>query len=194
MHGRTDTVAATFTADRSLAFCQNGELWDVATLTRLAPDRSNQRVFRSGIHQAAFSANGNLLAIATGFALEIWDVKRLVRVHSVGFTKASRRMDPASVAFAPDGRVVAVGDKQGKVGLWDALTGEDLGEIAESTARDDSHSAGLRSRRQNPDLRNGGHAARDDDGAQRCGRIALRGTGLLRVAQRCWSRTRQQHQ
>ena len=91
----------------------------------------------SGIRQAAFSANGNLLAIATASRSRYGTSNASCECTCVGFTKASRRMAPESVAFAPDGRVVAVGDEHGQVKLLDALTGEDLGEIAESTARDE---------------------------------------------------------
>ena len=104
--------APAFTADRSLALCQSGELWDVATLTRLPTPWTN-------VSHAAFSPNGSLLAIGPGFRLEIWDVKRLSRVHSVdlgGFATES-------LAFAPDGRTVAVGGNRGEVALWDAITG-----------------------------------------------------------------------
>ena len=106
--------AAAFTADRSLALCQNGELWDVATLTRL-PTPHWARV-----SHAAFSPNGSLLAIGPGFRLEIWDVKRLSRVHSVGSggfateSLALRRMG----ALSPS---AAIGVE---VALWDAITGK----------------------------------------------------------------------
>ena len=101
-----------FTADRSLMLCQNGELWDVATLTRLPTPWTS-------VYHAAFSANGNLLAIATAFRLDIWDVKRLSRVHSLEIGVRSSE----SVAFAPDGRTVAVGGSRGQVELWDAISG-----------------------------------------------------------------------
>src|SRR5262249_61818018 len=88
-------------------------------------------------HQAAFSPNGNLLAIVNNYGLDIWDVTRLVKVHEVRdlYIGGVQRMDLMAVAFGPDGRTVDAGDQQGHVGLWDALTGETLGKIGESDSR-----------------------------------------------------------
>jgi WD40 repeat protein len=119
LNGFCDFLAAT--QDGSLAYCNTGEIWD----TRSGKVFSDQRGMSHG-NQAAFSPNGNLLAIVNSYGLDIWDVKRIERIterHDLAGVKLT------CIVFSPDGRLIATGDANGRIGLWDPETGEFHGYV-----------------------------------------------------------------
>jgi RNA polymerase sigma factor (sigma-70 family) len=109
------------------------QLWDLVAAKELCQIcRGEPWDFRRG---TAFSPDGKLLAAANGFnigdpaftpgdgAVCLWDV-------ATG--KELRRTDPdpagtCSVAFSPDGKLLATGSGFGPVRLWDVATGKPTG-------------------------------------------------------------------
>jgi WD40 repeat protein len=77
-----------------------------------------------GIYELAYSPDGALLA-STGYLagpVRLWGVKagRLVRLIE------SRSRERKSVAFSPDGRLLATASVDGSVRLWSVATGAEL--------------------------------------------------------------------
>jgi WD40 repeat protein len=123
------------TNDRALGFCGNGELWDLAGMKRVSDDQTAYQM--SHTHDATFSPNGNLLALVSGYGLDVWDVKRLVQVHKIRdlYVGGLDLMHLVSVTFAPDGRTIATGDDKGRIALRDAATGRSLGDVVQTTEK-----------------------------------------------------------
>lgn len=123
-NGTCNSLAAT--QDGGLVYCITGEIWD----TRSGKLVSNE--YQLGhAQQGAFSPNGNLLAIANSYGLDIWDVKTITLIHKLHDLNIDgiRLMWLQCVAFSPDGRVIAAGDEQGWIGLWEAETGKTIGIV-----------------------------------------------------------------
>jgi WD40 repeat protein/energy-coupling factor transporter ATP-binding protein EcfA2 len=79
--------------------------------------------FTSGVYAVAFS--GHFLATATDTAIQLWDVSDSRHVTS---TKTIKPTDGTflSVAFSPDGRVLAASNANHSVGLWDTRNARPL--------------------------------------------------------------------
>jgi WD40 repeat protein/serine/threonine protein kinase len=82
-------------------------VWDVAT-------RRPVRQFASG-HTVQFSPDGKLLATCSGNTVRLWDVATWEAVADF----AGQTAGVLCLAFAPDGRTLAVGDSTGTLRLWD---------------------------------------------------------------------------
>ncbi|MDM9380810.1 WD40 repeat domain-containing protein [Chlorogloeopsis sp. ULAP01] len=65
------------------------------------------------INSVTFSSDGMLLAVGCDESLEIWDFKNQNHIHS-----AKNYSEINSVAFSPDSRVIATGNKDGKISIW----------------------------------------------------------------------------
>ena len=122
----------------SLAFSPNGlslatsgwyndiELWDVAGSTKLhnfgSMDKSNYYTYTGSL---AFSPNGQTLATA-GKTIQRWDVAsgNELQVFNGIFARLSSPVQ--TVAYSPDGKLIASGNLRGEVKLWDAANGSDL--------------------------------------------------------------------
>jgi WD40 repeat protein len=63
------------------------------------------------VYDLAYSADGKLLATTSG-RVQVWDVAKGRLVATLG-------ENALRVAFAPDGKVLAMGDRNGRVTLWD---------------------------------------------------------------------------
>jgi WD40 repeat protein len=124
--------------DGSLAFCRFGAFWDLATLSRVNnddgafPSADGPTIGGSSHPQtASFNAGGTLLAVLKYSNLNVWDVKRMKRLHHINpyLTHFS------AVSFAPDGRTLAAGDEAGGITMWDATTGSRLGDVVWAPSR-----------------------------------------------------------
>lgn len=97
-------------------------LWDATTLAPLGPPLLTD----SAVAEASFNRAGNqLLTIGVGGV-------RVLDLSPEGKVVASRLLEsPKSIQvalFSPDGSKVLTGDRGGTVRLWDATTGQSLGE------------------------------------------------------------------
>ncbi|WP_405995056.1 helix-turn-helix domain-containing protein [Streptomyces sp. NBC_00986] len=111
---------------RSVAFSPDGrtladggdhglELWDVATGTARGRLTAHGRVVA-----VAFSPDGRTIAAAAVTKVSLWDVaSRKIRATLKGHTDTVW-----SVAFSPDGHLLATGSDDGTTRLWDAATGK----------------------------------------------------------------------
>jgi WD40 repeat protein len=113
-----------FSPDTGVLYTSSGQLWDPAAGKLI----SQEYGMGSGATAAALSRNGGLVAVVNFFGLDIWDTKRLQAVHRVRDLDVGGhdRMTLETVAFGPDGELIAVGDERGRVGLWSASSGNML--------------------------------------------------------------------
>ena len=93
------------------------ELWDVATHRQVGAPID---VGAGDVAAMAFSPDGKVLAIS-GADVELWNVARHGRIGAPLATSGG------SVAFSPDGRLLAVGSFQGAVQLFTASAGQRVG-------------------------------------------------------------------
>ena len=117
----------------SVAFSTNGilasgggdgdktlKLWDVATLTNIATLGSGSR---SAVSAAAF--HGTTLAFGGGFSwinIELLDVATMTHIA----TFEGHRSNVLSIAYSPDGTLLASGSYDGTVRLWNVATGRNI--------------------------------------------------------------------
>lgn len=90
-------------------FTGNIRLWEVSTGQELPPmDLATGRRF----DVASVSPNGQLVAASSGTRVGVWNTA------TGGLTADFSDVQVNSMAFSPDGRFLAVGRLNGKVGLW----------------------------------------------------------------------------
>jgi WD40 repeat protein len=85
-----------------------------------APDAQFRSRDGKGAQVAAFSPNGRELAVGDGGALDLWD---LATHRLIVFIAARGSGLLNSLAFSPDGSVLAAGDSNGEVYRWSSVTG-----------------------------------------------------------------------
>ncbi len=124
---------------KSVAFSPNGstiasgskdktmKLWDVATGELKATFEGHT----DGINSVAFSPDGLMLASGGGLWAKMWkdaDDKTVrlwdVETGEVRTVLTGHRSPINSVAFSPDGLIIASGSDDGTIKLWDVATGE----------------------------------------------------------------------
>lgn len=115
-------------------------VWDVETLTVTF----NARVGRQLVRRMEWSPDGSLLATVAGDSVILWDPSTGQQVQQLVFQTAE---DDSSVMptgeltgsashvfwdadFSPDGTLLATGDEDGLVTIWDVATGEQLHSMA----------------------------------------------------------------
>jgi WD40 repeat protein len=126
-----DIVALSFSPDGSILASAGWDytvrLWDVRTgkATRLLLGHPN---WVSGV---AFSPDGRRLATSSGFKLRLFDAADGGELWSTDFrgiirgqTGGDTAEDLSTVAFSPDGRLIAVGSTNGSIYLVSAASGE----------------------------------------------------------------------
>jgi WD40 repeat protein len=80
---------------------------------------------------ARFSSNGQLIAVAAGNVLRLWDAATGRAVRDL---PAGNRGEITSVAFSPtDDRLLAIGFGSAQVALWDIDGGAEIGPVAGAT-------------------------------------------------------------
>lgn len=72
------------------------------------------------VHAAAFSPDGSRFALGTDEGLQLWEVEGWKMLHEF----PARFGHPDTVAFSPDGTLLAAGTVDGGVGLWNVVSGE----------------------------------------------------------------------
>ncbi len=120
------TAIATNPTGRFLAVGDaNGTLylWDLDIPAATTPSFRQELPDLGKIDALALSPNGDLLAAASQKqqVVEVWDVPSRTRKYTL--TRNDWRHGIWSVAFRPDGQVLASGGGDGKVSLWNVSTG-----------------------------------------------------------------------
>ena len=114
------------------------EFWDVKSRSRLniIPPRK-----LSSINSIAFNFDGSRLAVGgederkEGNYLQIWNTNKNEVIHFLtGHNDCVK-----SVAFSPDGQILASGSKDGSVKLWDANSGKEIQTLSVENDRDGSN-------------------------------------------------------
>lgn len=96
------------------------QVWEAESARHVATLRG----FLQGQHSAAFSPNGDRLAIGSNAreAVKVWDVNGFQELLTL---EGSGSMF-MSVAFSPDGNVLAAGNSKGRLHLWQAPALEEI--------------------------------------------------------------------
>jgi WD40 repeat protein/serine/threonine protein kinase len=103
---------------------QTVRLWNLANDTE---SKAVLKISEQPAHGVAYSSDGSLLAAGHHGAI-VWDASS-GRV----LTNIARSVDTLSVAFAPDGRSLALGGHSGTVSVHDAESGDELATIKAHT-------------------------------------------------------------
>ena len=115
-----DVTSVAFSSDRKLlaaGYCDGVKLWDVQTWWQL---RVLKHIYR--VNTVAFSLDGKHFASGTSMNIRLWDTRTWTR-HRVltGHTDWV-----TSVAFSPDGELLASGSLDDTIKLWEVSTGREL--------------------------------------------------------------------
>lgn len=120
------------------------DLWDVASERKVA-ELGGESYHRYKVLSLAFSRDGTRLASGSWEQVVVlWDVPGRREIHTWSYFKQDTSLKPVSVAFSPNGAVLAAGFKDGTVRLLDVATGGVVAELS-------GHRLGVRSVAFSPD-------------------------------------------
>ena len=111
--------------DSQLSNFQNSQTWG---LPEGAIYRLGKGVMGGSDRAIAFSIDGNRLAVASGVGVWIYDVKTARELTLLTKDVASIR----SVAYSPDGTILAAGTRRGTIQLWEVSAGENITTLQKS--------------------------------------------------------------
>jgi WD40 repeat protein len=94
-------------------------LWDASSGKLL-----HRLLSRSVVYHTAFSGDGKLLAAGIN-PVRVWDVATGKELRRIALPEGVH----LPLAFAPDGKSLAVGGPDGLIRLWDATTGRETGQL-----------------------------------------------------------------
>jgi WD40 repeat protein len=118
-YGQRPPVVTALTADGRTVATSNGK--DALLLDLSTGETAGSLEHPDSPHALLFSPDGWLLAAAAGYKVWLWEVgSRKPRATVPG----GRRVTDA-LAFAPDGRLLAAGNRRGEVRLWDTAAGRE---------------------------------------------------------------------
>ncbi|MYF98393.1 WD40 repeat domain-containing protein, partial [Candidatus Poribacteria bacterium] len=136
-----------FGAD-SISFSEDGQtlasgtsgditLWDIPN--KRWKMRMGRGKISSGSSKIAFCLNGKTLAHADLDGIELWDADidgghRDLTNERMIYRKVEHAIDIKCISFSPDGNVLATGNQDGTIHLWDKVKGEHLRTLTGHTA------------------------------------------------------------
>ena len=94
---------------------------DITPLLPAAADTFSPTYTRGkgSVSDIAYSPDGQYFAVSGGIGISLYDAANQRFLHLLSHTKAI-----GSIAFSPDGELLAGGDTRGTTHLWDVVTGE----------------------------------------------------------------------
>ena len=84
------------------------------------PEGAKLRLGKGKIHQVAYSPDGTKVAVATRIGLWLYDVRN----SNKSLFLLPHKCSIESIAFSPDGKLLATGSNDNLVRLWDVSTGK----------------------------------------------------------------------
>ena len=114
---------------RSVAFSPDGQMlactWYAATQLWNPKTKKRLRTLQTGGNATLFSPNGQTLAVAAGKNIELWNPRTGKRIR----TMSGHRDTINSIAFSPDGKMIASAGFDDTILLWNPQTGKRLRNI-----------------------------------------------------------------
>jgi WD40 repeat protein len=100
---------------------------DFAMLNAVTQERNVVKIVKTAgnPYTVAFSPDDKVLAVTDGDAIGLWNTETWQRVGDYMIGQTS---EVTSIAFSPDGKRIAAGDRGGTLRLWDTATQQPIGK------------------------------------------------------------------